>query len=687
MIYKWPAVREILGSPSGSSPNDGQQQDSGASSSCQRDAEKRLMAALEAFDLVHEISSVESLNSLIEIFSKVNEYASKDLLPKSIMSHTDFLSHQVTDSLQSEWISEASELSQILSSPLMKLLYLCCDEITNSSDFIHYNYLRPASAASGFSASQTAYHVYEDINEPYYDSLHYSNFYSDHQNPKSVHFRASSSRCLTSDVNSHTTTYSTAIRYIMKIVTLVKGQEPLGVTIKISDDGSVMISRVIHGGSAHRSGLISTGDTILEANNQQLRGRSEKEVIHILERESRSDSITFKLMIPDPLCRHMISSEAMRDQMPVIFVRTFFDYNPLLDANHPCPAAGLLFKKGEILEIVNQNEDDDWWQARYEDDDYGGRAGIIPSAKYQEKRLSDFCDIQKKKELYRQKMHIVPGVKGPFKKYVWSKKVKKIMYKIHETQEFELNDVPTYEEVIHLFPTPGFCRPIVLIGAPKIGRNKLIKRLCQTDPALFKKPLTHTTRPYVHDFWSCRNGYYDPSSPFLSSQQKSQQFLHTTKDWMMNEFKNGSFIEFGELNSHLYGIHRETVRSIIAAGCVCILSLGPQGLKNVRNPIFKPFVIYLKPPLDLKVFKESRKTYNRVGNSLLKRKYSANLHKQLSDEELMRIMIESNQLEYIYGHYFDVIILMDDFESAFSNLVQTIKSVQLIPQWAPASWL
>ena len=47
---------------------------------------------------------------------------------------------------------------------------------------------------------------------------------------------------------------------------LVKGDEPLGATAKIGDDGSLIVARVIKGGAADRSGLIHVNDRIVEVN-------------------------------------------------------------------------------------------------------------------------------------------------------------------------------------------------------------------------------------------------------------------------------------------------------------------------------------------------------------------------------------------------------------------------------------
>ena len=48
------------------------------------------------------------------------------------------------------------------------------------------------------------------------------------------------------------------------------------------------------------------------------------------------------------------------------FVRTLFDYDPRADDFIPCQQAGIAFKRGEILQIVSQN-DSHWWQVIFED--------------------------------------------------------------------------------------------------------------------------------------------------------------------------------------------------------------------------------------------------------------------------------------------------------------------------------
>ena len=60
------------------------------------------------------------------------------------------------------------------------------------------------------------------------------------------------------------------------------------------------------------------------------------------------------------------------------------------------------------------------------------------------------------------------------------------MYDLLDNDEFDREEIPTYEEVARLFPRPGLFRPIVLIGAPGVGRNELKRRLMALEPERYK---------------------------------------------------------------------------------------------------------------------------------------------------------------------------------------------------------
>lgn len=162
----------------------------------------------------------------------------------------------------------------------------------------------------------------------------------------------------------------------VKIVRLVKNKEPLGATIRRDEvTGAVIVARIMRGGAADRSGLVHVGDELREVNGNVITHRRPDEISQILSQSQ--GSITLKI----------IPAVAEEDRLKEsrVYLRALFDYTPFEDKATPCQEAGLPFKRGDILQVVSQ-EDSTWWQAKKVGDS-NLRAALIPSAQFQERRL------------------------------------------------------------------------------------------------------------------------------------------------------------------------------------------------------------------------------------------------------------------------------------------------------------
>lgn len=67
----------------------------------------------------------------------------------------------------------------------------------------------------------------------------------------------------------------------LKLVNIEKPDAPLGATIK-SRDGSILISRIVIGGAAQKSGLLHENDEILEVNSIPVRGKTINDICDML---------------------------------------------------------------------------------------------------------------------------------------------------------------------------------------------------------------------------------------------------------------------------------------------------------------------------------------------------------------------------------------------------------------------
>ncbi|XP_035768947.1 MAGUK p55 subfamily member 3 [Neolamprologus brichardi] len=179
----------------------------------------------------------------------------------------------------------------------------------------------------------------------------------------------------------------------VKIVRLVKNKEPLGATIRRDEaTGAVIVARIMRGGAADRSGLVHVGDELREVNGVSVIHKRPDEISQLLSQSQ--GSITLKII---PAIK-----EEDRLKESKVYMRALFDYIPLEDKATPCQEAGLPFKRGDIIQVVTQ-DDPTWWQAKRVGDS-NLRAGLIPSKQFQERRLA-----------YRMKMGTLPNPKSPKK--------------------------------------------------------------------------------------------------------------------------------------------------------------------------------------------------------------------------------------------------------------------------------
>ena len=445
---------------------------------------------------------------------------------------------------------------------------------------------------------------------------------------------------------------------ILKIVRVVKNDEPLGATVKIDElSGAVVLARVLVGGAAHRSGVINVGDHILEVNGISVRGRSPVDVIHLLERNCREGVICFKLLAADKWEPPLKATN--------LTVRAHFDYDPSTDPYIPCGEIGLPFKRGDILNVVNR-EDANWWQASKlpdpNDQEYEkcwqSFAGLIPGQQLQERRLAAMRDLKTQYDRNRY-IEIMPGLKSPFRKAIWMpRKVKKVMYDLCHNFDFDREMIATYEPVAKYYPRPKQFRPIVLIGPTGVGRKTLIKLLLEHRPNHFRRPIPHTTR--FKRF----------------SENDGIDYHFVADDWMESEIKSGNFIEFGEFKGNYYGIHKESVHHILSTGFVCLLNLSSQGLKRIYTSEFKPYIVFVRPSYDLK-----RLIASRI------QKCDKSLSNKAIEEFFHSMIFGAHKQNYLYGQYFDTMIINDELRTAFTQLLEVINSLETEPKWVPIGWV
>ncbi|XP_048236472.1 MAGUK p55 subfamily member 7-like isoform X4 [Haliotis rufescens] len=425
----------------------------------------------------------------------------------------------------------------------------------------------------------------------------------------------------------------------VKVVRLIKSNEPLGVTIQLNEDsGNIEVARVLHGGAADRSGLIHVGDEVHEVNGVCVRGCDPNEVVDILSRIT--GPVTLKLVPSN-------SKNGPDQRQCQMRVKALFDYTPETDTTNPCPEAGLEFRRGDVLHIVNQ-DDPTWWQARKEGETITS-AGLIPSKQLQERN-----EMQRRADAKGSPGQVRNGTK------------------------YDTEEIPTYEEVEQYQPKPNKRRPIVLIGPAGVGCNELKRRLKASNPVHFLEAVPYTSRP-KKPFEQDGKEYHfvtreEMESGIMEQRSVADEAGHSSKVM---------FAEFGEYKGNLYGTSVESIKTIIALGKVCLVTPHTQALKFLRQADIKPYIIFIKPP-SLEMLQATRGAMKArvTKDGDVTQPFTV----RLSQDELQAMVESSDKIEERFGHLFDYVIVNDNISNASADLIRTAARIESEPHWVPIGW-
>uniref|UniRef100_A0A3P8PJ74 Membrane protein, palmitoylated 3b (MAGUK p55 subfamily member 3) n=1 Tax=Astatotilapia calliptera TaxID=8154 RepID=A0A3P8PJ74_ASTCA len=402
----------------------------------------------------------------------------------------------------------------------------------------------------------------------------------------------------------------------VKIVRLVKNKEPLGATIRRDEaTGAVIVARIMRGGAADRSGLVHVGDELREVNGNLITHKRPDEISQILSQSQ--GSITLKI-IPA-----VADDDKMKESK--VYIRALFDYTPFEDKATPCQEAGLPFKRGDVLQVVSQ-EDPTWWQA---------------------KRVGD-CNLR----ALASSLCIRSSLRRSFR---YRKDRQGSPGEAH-TPDANHTEFLIYEEVAQYFPRPGE-RPrlITLIGSLGARIAELKQKVIAENLRRYGLAVPHTTRARK------------------SHEREGVEYHFISKAAFEADIQNGKFIEYGEYKENLYGTSLDSIHRVLDQNKVCLVDVQPEALKTLRTAEFKPYVIFVRP---------------RIGDGQGKQfGSSSSLSVAVTDDDLQEMKQSAEQMDECYGHWVDYVLVKEDPASALAELQVVLEKVQMEPQWVPASWV
>uniref|UniRef100_A0A8C9G340 Membrane palmitoylated protein 4 n=1 Tax=Pavo cristatus TaxID=9049 RepID=A0A8C9G340_PAVCR len=416
-----------------------------------------------------------------------------------------------------------------------------------------------------------------------------------------------------------------------------EARRSLGATIKRHEiTGDITVARVIHGGLADRSGLLYAGDKLVEVNGVSVDGLEPEQVINILALSQ--GTIVFKLI---PVSDRPVSNQT------TLYVRAMADYWPLQDPAIPCADAGLPFKKGEILQIVDQN-DVLWWQAR---------------------KVSD--------------LSACAGL-GLQREFWWSQP-----FQPHICLKSSMLPMP-------LSLTAGFRRSMRLCRRKSRANQQSCYARCPSSCcSTFAAPYEEVVRYQRHPGDRNRLIVLVGKSRVVFIMFYDLSILITGLVWKVSHL-NGTFLrlklffivflshhhyrmlEYGEYKGYLYGTSVDAVRTVLDEGKICVIDLEPHGIQIARTHELKPYIIFIKPS-SISCMRQTRK------NARIITDYYVNM--KFKEEDLQEMEDSAKKMEAQFGQFFDQVIVNDNLQEASAQLLSAVHHAQDEPQWVPAIWI
>ncbi|KJH45542.1 guanylate kinase [Dictyocaulus viviparus] len=147
---------------------------------------------------------------------------------------------------------------------------------------------------------------------------------------------------------------------------------------------------------------------------------------------------------------------------------------------------------------------------------------------------------------------------------------------------------------------------------------------------------------------------------------------------------SGQMLEFGEYRGNLYGTALHSVRAAQKEGTP-LITPHPLALQVLRTPEFMPFIVFIKPP-DVATFKNTRAVRPVLPRTSTTASKKCDATRSFTDTEIERIIEGSALLYKQYGHLFDAVIVNEDLEDSFTQLIRLINDLETKPTWVPLSW-
>jgi guanylate kinase len=197
------------------------------------------------------------------------------------------------------------------------------------------------------------------------------------------------------------------------------------------------------------------------------------------------------------------------------------------------------------------------------------------------------------------------------------------------------------KEYFHPFnPTPLKYKPLIMVGPSGVGKNTLREKILAKYGGLFEHKISYTTRPSK------------------SIEKKKENYYFITREEFMKRVEKQEFVEYVEVNGHLYGTTYAELERIKQKGKIPLIEVDVKGAIKVNERAIEGNFLFVYPPS----FEELR---NRLGQRI-----------ETEEEFKLRIQNALNEIELANNSVlFTNRLVNDDLEQATDQFYTLIEAL------------
>ena len=182
-------------------------------------------------------------------------------------------------------------------------------------------------------------------------------------------------------------------------------------------------------------------------------------------------------------------------------------------------------------------------------------------------------------------------------------------------------------------------KPLVLSGPSAVGKETLISMLLKHFPETFELNKTYTSKELV-------------------DEKDKENYAFLSAEDFTSEITKHNFLEYSEINGHLYGTHKGFIKEVMEKGKICLIKVDIRGAERIHKSSADCVHVWVDPP-SLDSLKERMALRQKEGENL--------------EEKVEKAENETKEAKR--SSFYNKYVVNKDLQACFTGLVECLRDL------------